>query len=106
MDLLRFLKMQFFVSSTHALPATHARKNSRMMLAFSLHFVGPLSDVVSVEHVGVQLVEEKGVGKVGHRRRCLVGLGLGSATVSARAGIPRSTISSVCFPATTKPHSS
>jgi putative DNA primase/helicase len=31
-----------------------------MMLAFSLHFVGPLSDVVSVEHVGVQLVEEKG----------------------------------------------
>jgi uncharacterized protein (DUF927 family) len=37
-----------------------ARGNSRMMLAFSLLFVGPLSDVASVEHVGVQLVEEKG----------------------------------------------
>jgi putative DNA primase/helicase len=37
-----------------------ARGNSRMMLAFSLHFVGPLSDVASVEHVGVQLVEEEG----------------------------------------------
>jgi len=37
-----------------------ARKNSRMMLAFSLQFVGPLSDVVSVEHVGVQLVEKDG----------------------------------------------
>ena len=37
-----------------------ARGNSRMMLAFSLPFVGPLSDVASVEHVGVQLVEEEG----------------------------------------------
>ena len=30
------------------------------MLAFSLHFVGPLSDVVSVEHVGVQPCRGKG----------------------------------------------
>ena len=74
-----FSKCNCFVSSTHALHATNARKNSRMMLAFSLHFVGPLSDVVSVEHVGVQPCRGKGgVGEVGHRRRCLVGLGLGS----------------------------
>ena len=37
-----------------------ARGNSRMMLAFSLPFVGPLSDVASVEHVGIQLFEEEG----------------------------------------------
>jgi putative DNA primase/helicase len=37
-----------------------ASRNSRMMLAFSLPFVGPMSDVASVEHVGVQLVEEEG----------------------------------------------
>ena len=81
-----------------------------MMLAFSLPFVGPLSDVVSVEHVGVQLIEEKG----GRESRPSASLprrpGVGiltrskpTATVSAKAGIPRSTISSACFPATTKP---
>ena len=39
------------------------RGNSRMILTFSLAFVGPLSAVVSVEHVGIQLVGEGGTGK-------------------------------------------
>ncbi len=40
-----------------------APDNSRLMLAFALQFVGPLSAVASIEHVGVQLVGEGGSGK-------------------------------------------
>jgi hypothetical protein len=40
-----------------------ARGNSRVKLAFALPFVGPLSAVAPIEHVGVQLVGAPGSGK-------------------------------------------
>ena len=36
------------------------RRNSRVILAFALPFVGPLSAVASIEHVGIQLVGKGG----------------------------------------------
>ncbi|MGA2843351.1 MAG: DUF927 domain-containing protein [Steroidobacteraceae bacterium] len=39
------------------------RHNTRIKLAFALPFVGPLSAIMSVEHVGIQLVGEGGSGK-------------------------------------------
>ena len=41
------------------------RGNSRLICAFSLGFVGPLSAVLGVEHVALQLVGEGGEGKSG-----------------------------------------
>ena len=45
--------------------AKYGRGNSRMIFAFSLAFVGPLSAVTTVEHVGMQFVSPGGEGKSG-----------------------------------------
>ena len=38
------------------------RQNSRMILAFALPFIGPMSAVLPIEHVGIQLLGEGGSG--------------------------------------------
>jgi len=67
-DVPRDIQAKYLVSGDLAgwrALAKYGRGNSRMIFAFSLAFVGPLSAATTIEHVGMQFVSPGGEGKSG-----------------------------------------